>query len=330
VPTRRNFLGSLPAAACALLAACDPREYARRHGATMRLSIAAGNVGGIYYPYGGAIAAVITKYVDNVAATAEVTGGSIDNMHFIRQGTADLGLSTADMLSEAFAGTGQFASTGRVPVCALAVLYTNYIHVVTLDPGIRELGDLRGKVISVGAAGSSTEIGALRILRAAGIDPDRDVTRQGLGVGPSADALRDGKIHAMVWSGGLPTGPILEVATMARGKMRILPTASVVPELQRAHGASTYFGGTIPRGTYPGLDEDIAVVAMANVLAVDARMNDDLVYEITSALFGHTDELAAVHSEARSFSPATAVKGSPIEFHPGAIRFYAERGVWTN
>lgn len=325
--SRRAFLGT---GGAVLLAACDPREYARRHGATLRLSIASGNVGGIYYPYGGAIAAVITKYVKNVAATAEVTGGSIDNMQFIRQGTADFGLSTADMVIEAFAGTGEFAKTGRVPVRTLAVLYTNYIHVTTLDADIRSLEDLRGKVISVGAAGSSTEVGALRILRAAGLDPEHDITRQGLGVGPSADALRDGKIDAMIWSGGLPTGPILELAATAGRSMRIIASASVIPELQRRFGEQTYFASVIPRGTYPGMNSDVPVVAMSNILAVDARMSDDLVYEVTRMIFEHSGDIAAVHSEGRNLTPSSAVKGSPIEFHPGAIRFYAERGVWTS
>lgn len=324
---RREFL---KAGGALVLAACDPREYARTHGATLRLSIAAGNVGGIYYPYAGALAAVITKYVPNVAATAEVTAGSIDNMQFIRQGTADFGLSTADMLGEAFTGTGEFARTGKVPVNTLAVLYTNYIHVVTLEGnGIHSLADLRGRVISIGSPGSSTEIGSLRILRAAGLDPDRDVRRQGLGVGPSADALRDGKIDAMMWSGGVPTGAMLELASTPGHKMLILESASVVPELQRAYGPATYFASVIRGKAYPGVDADVPVVAMANVLAVDARMNEELVYEITRTLFEHAAEVAAVHAEGRNLSPQNAVKGSPIVFHPGAIRYYSERGVWT-
>jgi TRAP transporter TAXI family solute receptor len=324
---RREFLA---AGTAVLLAACDPREYARRHGATLRLSVAAGNVGGVYYPYGGAIAALITRYVANTAATAEVTGGSIDNMQFIRQGTADFGLSTADMLSEAFTGTGEFAATGRVPVRTLAVLYTNYIHITTLDADIRTLADLRGKVISVGAAGSSTEVGALRIIRASGLDPERDLTRQGLGVGPSADALRDGKIDAMIWSGGVPTGAILELAAAPGRKMRIVPSAEVVPELQRLYGESTYFEGVIPQRSYPGLEGDVPVVAMSNILAVDARMSDDLVYDVTRAIFEHSSDLAAVHSEASKLSPRSAVSGSPIAFHAGAIRYYTERGVWKS
>jgi TRAP transporter TAXI family solute receptor len=333
VPTRRDFLKRTATIAGSGLvaAACDPREYARRHGATLRISIAAGNVGGVYYPYGGAVAALITRYVPNVAATAEVTGGSIDNMQFIRQGTADLGFSTADMLSEAFTGTGEFAKTGRVPVRTLAVLYFNYVHVVTLEStGVRTLQDLRGKVVSVGSAGSATEIAALRILRAAGLDPTRDVTRQGLGVGAAGDALRDGKIDALFWSGGVPTGAILELAASPGHHMVLVPVASCVPALQREYGASIYLAKTIGKGAYPGLTEDIGVVGMANMLGVDARMSDDLAYEITRAIFEHRDDLATVHAEAKNLSPESAVQGSGVDFHPGAIRYYAERGVWKS
>jgi TRAP transporter TAXI family solute receptor len=134
----------------------------------------------------------------------------------------------------------------------------------------------------------------------------------------------------MIWSGGLPTGPILELATTPGRRMRIVPSAEVIPELQRAFGPSIYFERTIPQTAYPGMEGDVPVVAMSNILAVDARMNDDLVFEITRALFDHSADLVAVHAEAKHLTPANAVLGSPIDFHPGAIRYYAERGVWKN
>ena len=150
--TRREFLqrsaAILAAASLAPLSACDPREFARARGATLRISIAAGNTGGVFYPYAGAIAAVITRHVPNVAATAEVTGGTVDNMQFIRQGTADLAFATADMLDEAFRGIGPFEKVGRIPVRVLATLYYSYLHVATLsETGVRSLSDLRGKVV---------------------------------------------------------------------------------------------------------------------------------------------------------------------------------------
>jgi TRAP transporter TAXI family solute receptor len=334
VPTRRDFVRQtttlVVGAAAAPLMACDPREFARSRGATLRLSVAAGNIGGVYYPYGGAIAAVITANVPNVAATAEVTGGTIDNLQFIRQGTADLGFTTADMLDEAYRGVGEFAKVGRVPVRALAMLYYSYLHVATLDnTGIASLADLRGKVVNTGSPGSSTEVIAMRVLRAAGVDPNRDVTRQGLGLQAAADAIRDGKIDALMFIGGVPMGAVMDLAATPRRRLVLLPSAATLPGLRQAHGESIYVERTIPRGTYTGVDTEIGVVGLANVLVADARMHDNLAYELTRALFDHRDALVAVHAEARNLTAASSVQGSPIAYHDGAIRFYREAGVWT-
>ena len=333
--SRRQFLQrastALTAALVAPAAACDPREYARAHGATLRLSIAAGNIGGVFYPYAGAIAAVITAHVPRVAATAEVTGGTIDNMQFLQHGTADLAFATADLLGEAVDGTGVFARLGRVPVRAIAVLYYSYLHVATLaDTGIDSLDDLRGRVVSVGSAGSSTEVFALRLMRAAGLDPERDVRRQGLGIGPAADAVRDGKVDALFWIGGVPTAAILELASAAGRHLVLLPNAHLLGRMRDAHGDGVYVERTIHAGAYRGINADVKVLGLSNLLVADARMSDELAYEVTRALFVHTDELAAVHSEARNLSLESAVEGSPIAFHDGARRFYTERGVWKS
>jgi TRAP transporter TAXI family solute receptor len=332
VTTRREFIGKSTAlivgAATAPLAACDPREYARVHGATLRLSVAAGNIGGVFYPYGGAIAAVITANVPGVAATAEVTGGTLDNLQFIRQGTADLGFATADMLDEAYRGVGEFEKVGRVPVRALATLYYSYLHIATLDDtNIRSIADLRGKVINTGSAGSSTEVIAMRVLRAAGIDPDREVTRQGLGLQAAADAIRDRKIDALMFIGGLPMGALIDLASTPRRRLVLVPSAEALPSLRGAYGDTTYVERTIPRGTYTGVDSDIGVVGLANVLVADARMHENLAYELTRALFDHRDALVTVHAEARNLTAASAAQSSPIPFHDGATRYYAEIGV---
>jgi hypothetical protein len=330
--TRRAFLRRVGAALGGIAlapTACDPREFARAHGATLQVSIATGNTGGVFYPYGGAMAAVITAHVAHVAATAEVTGGSIDNLQFIRQGTADLAFTTADVLDEAAQGTGMFATVGRVPVLALAVLYDSYLHVATLaDTGVRSLADLRGRTVSTGSAGSATEVVALRVLRAAGLDPDRDVRRQGLGVGPAVDALRDGKIDALIWIGGVPTAAVLDLASTPGRRLALIPSAETLPALRMLYGEAMYRERIIPRGAYRGVETDVAVVGLANLLVADARMSEALAYEVTRALFEHRDELVAVHPEARNLALASAVDGSPVGFHAGAVRYYTERGVW--
>jgi hypothetical protein len=335
--TRREFLqrsaAILAAASLAPLSACDPREFARAHGATLRISIAAGNTGGVFYPYAGAIAAVITRHVPNVAATAEVTGGTVDNMQFIRQGTADLAFATADMLDEAFRGIGPFEKVGRIPVRVLATLYYSYLHVATLsETGVRSLSDLRGKVVSVGSPGSSTEVIALRVMQAAGLDAQRDVRLQNLTIQGAADALRDRKVDALFWIGGIPTAAILDLASTAGRQLVLIPTSDIAGNLSTsftdANGSSLYIERTIPERAYRGIDSSVAAVGLSNLLVADAGMNDDLAYEITRSLFDHHDELTAVHAEARQLTPESAVSGSPIIFHDGAVRYYRERGVW--
>jgi hypothetical protein len=313
------------------LAACDPREYARRKGAKQRLSVAAGNAGGVHYAYGGGLAQLISTHVPNVEATAEVTGGSADNLKLVARAQADLAFTLADTLYEAYNGTGAFAKFGKVPARALAVLYVNYTHVVTwADSGVNAIADLRDKVVSTGAPGSGTELIALRILEAAGLDPTSNVRRQALGAGPSGDALKDGKIDAFFWSAGVPSGVISDLASTPGRSLRLLPSAGLLPRLQERSGAPLYTAVTIPRGAYRGLETDVPVVGVSSVLAVDESMNASLAYEITRALFDWRAELVAIHSEARKLTPESAVAGSPVPFHEGALRFYRERRVWPS
>jgi TRAP transporter TAXI family solute receptor len=173
------------------------------------LSIATGGTGGVYYPYGGGLAQLISERIPGIQATAEVTGASVDNLKLLQQGRADLAFTLADTLAEAVRGTGPFEATGAVPVQTIAILYQNFTHIVVLqESGIETVGDLRGRSVSVGSPGSGTELIASRVLEAASIDPQRDITRQSLGVSESVNALKDGKIDAFFWSGGLPTASI--------------------------------------------------------------------------------------------------------------------------
>jgi hypothetical protein len=326
-PTRRL----LPAACCLLALftlACRPEQVAERRGSIRRLSIATGGTGGVFYPYGGGIAKVVTAYVPGVEVTAEVTAASVDNLKFLRDGKADIVFTTGDTLADAVNGTDAFEG-GPVPVAAMAVLYTNYSQVVALASStIRDLGDLAGKVVSTGAAGSGTEITAFRLLEASGLDPSADIRKQSLGVSQSVDALKDGKIDAFFWSGGLPTAAIIDLAHTPGIGIRLLPNDGVLRALQTRYGPSLYTRAAIPGGTYAGVDDAVGVVAVAIVLAVHADMPEPLVYDITRALFEHRDELVAIHPEARNLTLESAVSGSAAPFHPGAIRYYQERDVW--
>jgi TRAP transporter TAXI family solute receptor len=306
----------------------NPREFARTHGGTLRLSIATGNTGGVYYPYGGGLARVISQSIPRVDATAEVTAASVDNLKLIQLGKADIAFVLTDTLDDAIHGRGPFA---KMPVKArtLAVLYPNYTQVATVEgKGINRLADLRGRVVSTGSPGSGTEVIAFRVLRAAGIDPDKDVRRQGLTVNASVDALKDGKIDAFFWSGGLPTASLLDLASTIGITARLLSNDEVLPKLQQQFTPGLYFRLVIPKGTYPGVNYDSGSVGVANALVVKDTMTDELAYELTKVLFDRQPDLAAIHPEAKKLNVDTAVHGSPAPFHPGAIRYYEERGAW--
>jgi TRAP transporter TAXI family solute receptor len=290
------------------------------------ISIATGGSGGVYYPYGGGLAKILNEGLPNVRATAEVTAASVDNLKLIRDSRADVAFTLADTLDDAVRGRGVF--DGRpVPAAALAVLYSNYTQIVTLaSSNIRRVADLRGHTVSTGSPGSGTEVTALRLLSAAGLDPAKDVTRQGLGASESADALKDGKIEAFFWSGGLPTAAIQDLTHTPGIAIRLVPSGDLLPALRRDHG-DLYFELRVPSGAYPGVDAEVPVVGVANVLVVNRAMSDDLAYDITRLLFERQVELATIHPEARNLAIPTAVKGSPAPYHPGALRYYREQGV---
>ena len=301
-----------------------------RGGPTQRLSIATGGTGGVYYPYGGGMAKVISDRLGDIEATAEVTAGTVDNLKFIANRSADIGFALADSLDDAYAGRGAFTEFGAVPIRALAVLYDNYNHLVTSDDsGIRSVQDLEGRVVSTGAPGSGTEISSFRILEAAGVDRDADFQRQSLGAAQSVDALKDGKIDAFFWSGGIPTGALLDLATTPGLTIRLITTETLLSAMQERFGADTYHLATIPVSTYPGMTDDVPTLAVANVLVVHESMDVEVARRITEALFAGRDELAAIHPMAARLSLDTAVTGSPVPFHEGAVTYYREQRAWN-
>jgi len=296
--------------------------------ATKRLSIATGGTGGVFYPYGGGIAKVISENLPGVEATAEVTAASVDNLKFLKQGTSDIAFTMADTAQDAASGKEGFEEIGAVPVRTLAVLYSSYVHLVALEgSGIVRVSDLKGRTVSTGAAGSGTTVLANRILNAAGLDPQHDIRAQSLGVAQSVDAMKDGKIDAFFWNAGLPTASILDLVNTPGIHARFIPTDEILPKLNQIYGSGLYYTAVIPKGTYK-TNPDVPVVAVANLLVVSESMPEMLAHDITKLLFDKQGDLAAIHPQARELGIETALKGSPVPYHPGAIRYYRERQAW--
>ena len=293
---------------------------------TVRLSIVTGGTGGVYYPLGGGLANVLTSNLPTVEATAEVTSASVDNIKLVGAGKADIAFTLADTAADGFAGTGKFKE--KVPVRAIAVFYANKSQWVTVEgTGIQKMQDLKGRRISTGAPGSGTEVIALRILEAYGIDPEKDVTREKLSVAESVNALKDRKIDAFFWSGGVPTAAVTDLGATPGVTIKLIDHADAVPNLVKKYGP-LYVKGTIAAKSYPGQATDAQVADVWNLLVVNEKMDEKLVYDVVKTLFERKADLAAVHAEAANLSLDNQYAGgASIPFHPGAARYFAERGL---
>ena len=325
-PQLRRLPAVILAAGLLILAACEPigqqggasTAQSGDTGGTQRLSIATGGTGGVYFPLGGGLADLITENIEGYSATAEETNASVDNMNLIGSGESDIAFVLGDTASDAVAGTGQFEG-GAIDACAIGILYTNFTQLVaSADSGITSVADLEGKRVSVGEAGSGTEVIALRVLEAAGIDPDTGIERAQLGIAETVGALGDGTLDAGFWSGGLPTGALVEYASS--GEMVIVPTAEYAADLQEI--GAYYLESEIPADTYEGQDEAVSVIGVPNVLVVNTSMDEELQEQLTALLFEHKDDLVAVHPAANELDQETAGDVEFMDVCPGAQAFY--------
>ena len=294
------------------------------------LSIATGGTGGVYYPLGGGMAAVLSKYVDGMQATAEVTGGSVANLQLISTGKPYIALSMTDAALDALKGEDKFKGK-PVPVRTLMILYPNRMHVVTIEgTGINSIKDLKGKRVSTGSGGSATEVMAFRVIEAGGLDKDRDLRRERLGVAESVAALKDRKIDAFFWVGGLPTAAVTDLANSPGVKIKLIDHADLVPAMNKKYG-DLYVKDAISKDVYKGMDKDNQQATVMNILVSHEKMDDKTAYNIVKAIFEHRDELIRVHKEAENFKLENQKKdASPLPWHPGAVKYFAEKGVKLN
>jgi TRAP transporter TAXI family solute receptor len=316
-----NLIKSLVLAASALLAFNGIAQD------KVNLSIGTGGTGGVYYPLGGGIANVLSKFVPGMAATAEVTGGSVDNLKLIGTGKPYIGLAMADASQDALRGQGKFKGS-KVPLRTLMVLYTNHMHVVTVEgTGITSVKDLKGKRVSTGSPGSATEVMAFRIIEAAGLDPVKDMTRERLGVAESVNAIKDRKIDAFFWVGGLPTAAVTDLASTPGTKIKLVDHADLVPAMNKKYD-NLYVEDVIPKATYSGMTSDNKQASVANILVTHEKMSDQTAYNIVKTIFDKRADLINVHRSAEEFKIENQkASASPVPFHPGAIKYFKEKGA---
>jgi len=319
---RNRFLTRAAMLGAALLLASPLPAVAQQN----RISITTGGTGGVYYPLGGGMAQVLSKHIPGLSATAEVTGGSVDNLKLIGAGKSEVGFSMVDASWDAYKGNDKFKDA-PVATRTLMVLYPNRMQVVTVEgSGIAKLADLKGKRVSTGAPGSGVEVMALRVLEAMGIDPKQDIKQERLGAAESVNAIKDRKIDAFFWVGGVPTAAVTDLAATPGTKIKLIDHAEAIDAMNKKYGP-LYVKGIIAAGAYSGQDKPNENIDVWNILVVSDKMSDKMAYDIAKTLMEKKPELVAVHKEATNIDLKYQGVGSPIPYHPGARKYFEEQGV---
>ncbi len=291
---------------------------------TVRISIATGGTGGVYYPLGGGMAKIWSEYVPGVEASAEVTGASVENVRLVVSGKAQVALGTSGVVVTAYKGEGKFKKFGPQPILAIGAMYPNAWQFVTVaETGIKKIPDIKGKRVSTGAPGSGTAVMTRAVLKTLGFEPGRDFKEFRLSFAEQVSALKDGTIDVGAWSVGLGPGSLIDLST-TRKMVLICMSKAEQEKVATAHPYYKPF--TIPAGTYKGVNYDCPTVGTPNVLFVRADMDEELVYQLTKALFEHKGELEKIHPAAKTIGPEYVLQATLIPLHPGAIRYYQEAG----
>ncbi len=287
------------------------------------LVLATGGTAGTYYPFGGAMAKIWNSKIKDMNVTAQTSGASGENVRLINKKEVELALVQSDTLDFAFNAKEAFKEPLK-GMSAIAVLYPEVVQVIVAADGpIKSFADLKGKKVGVGAPGSGTEANYRQLLDAYGMKKE-DVNGQYLSFSESAEAFKDKHIDAFVVTGAVPTSAIMDVAT--QNAIRILPIAADITA--KVTQKYPFLAAVkVPANSYKGQTADVPTVAVNAVLIAGNQLKPEMVYNLTKALFDNQPELAAAHAKGKELNPQVAVKGVSIPYHPGAVKYYKEKGL---
>ena len=286
--------------------------------------LATGGTGGTYYPFGGAIANIWNTKIENMNVTAQATGASAENLRLINKGEAEYAIVQNDVMDYAYNGKDLFAGEKLENIMTIGTLYPEVVQIaVSKDSGIKSVADFKGKRISVGDAGSGVEFNAKQILEGYGLTFD-DIKKSNLSFKESAEGIQNGTLDGCFVTAGVPNAALQELAFSAG--LVLVPVDSAAAE-KICKKYNYYTVTSIPGGTYKGTDSDTAALAIKATLAVNAKLDEEIVYQMTKALFENLDSLAAAHAKGKEVSAKAAVTGVSVPFHPGAKKYFTEIGL---
>jgi TRAP transporter TAXI family solute receptor len=290
---------------------------------TTFVSIGTGGTGGIYYPYGGGVAEIWSKYVEGVKAVAEVTGASVENVKLAHKGETVIGEVMGDVAVAGYNGLSKFDGK-KHDILSMAIMYPNLLQIVALKKsGITNIEQVKGKNISTGSPGSGTNFMTEVVLKALGIPLDSFKDSR-LSFTESANALKDGTIEVGAWSVGPGTSSILDLSTT-----HDINIISFSPDQTKKilEANKTYSVVDLAGGVYRGVDKAVPTIGVWNVMICQKSLDTDLVYKLVKALYEHNDYLVKIHPSAAYTTPENAVKYSPIPLHPGTVKYLKEKGI---
>lgn len=290
--------------------------------AAVEITIYTGGTSGVYFPLGSKYAEILNK--NGVKAKAVTSGASVSNAKAIGDGTAQAAILQNDVAYYAYNGLYMFEGSKISNIRGVAALYPETVQfVVRADSDIKTLQDFKGKKVAIGAAGSGTAVAAEQVLKAAGVWDSIEKVNQKFS--EAAQSLKLGQVDVAVIVSGAPTPAVNQIAVQT--PVRVVPIPDDILAKLKDQGYIFYVRQVLPKDTYNGMEEDTPTVAVKAMLAVSADLPEDTVYQMTKILFDNLDELHQVHAKTKYISLDTALDGMSIPLHPGAIKYYEEKGI---
>jgi uncharacterized protein len=287
------------------------------------INVLTGGTSGVYYPIGVAIGKIYSDRIPDVRIQVQATKASVENLILLQQGRGEIAFAMGDSLKAAWEGDAEAGFKTRLDrLRTIGAIYPNCIQIIaTADSGIRTLADLKGKSLSVGAPKSGTELNSRAILAAVGLSY-KDIGKvEYLPFAESVDLMKNRQLDATLQSAGLGVASLKELSSST--DIIIVPIPKNVVEKIGPPFAPML----IPANTYGGQDKDVPTAAVVNYLLTSSAVSDDLAYQMTRLIFESLPELANAHAAGRDIRLETAAIGSPVPLHPGAIRYYREKGL---
>lgn len=287
------------------------------------INVLTGGTSGVYYPLGVALSKIYAEKIPDVRTQVQATKASVENLNLLQQGKGEIALALGDSVKLAWEGNTDAGFKGKLDkLRGLAAVYPNYIQIVAAkEANINSLADLKGKSLSVGAAKSGTELNARAIFAAAGLAYTDLSKTEYLPFAESVELMKNRQLDSTLQSAGLGVASLKDLSTSFDVGLVAVP-ADIVAKL-----GAPYIATSIPAGTYKGQDKDVETVAVINYLVTHAEVSDDLAYQMTKLMFENLPDMEAAHKAAKDIKLEKALEGMPIPLHPGAEKFYKEKGL---